>query len=131
MSQTTTYPQFKHKIFSTSQHGHVFVCVSVYLSVCVFSYLCVCLSACHCICEYACLCVSVYLFSVFLYIISSVFLVCLCIWIAVNMCVAQTWKLWWILGTGFPVEFWLGNRFLVMIPVLVTNYIVIGQKPTP
>ena len=42
----------------------------------------------------------------------------------------QTWKLWWILGTGFPVGFWLGSRFLVMIPVLVANYIVIGKKPT-
>jgi len=42
----------------------------------------------------------------------------------------QTWKLWRILGTGFPVGFWLGSRFLVMIPVLVANYIVIGKKPT-
>ena len=43
---------------------------------------------------------------------------------------SQTWKLWWILGTGFPVGFWLGSRILVMIPVLVANYIVIGEKPT-
>ena len=42
----------------------------------------------------------------------------------------QTWKLWWILGTGFPVGFWLGRRVLVMIPVLVANYSVIGKKPT-
>ena len=40
----------------------------------------------------------------------------------------QTWKLWQILGTGFPVGFWLGSRFLVMIPVLVANYSVIGKK---
>ena len=36
-------------------------------------------------------------------------------------------KLW----TGFPVGFRLGSRFLVMIPVLVVNYIVIGKKPIP
>ena len=34
----------------------------------------------------------------------------------------QTWKLWWILGTGFPVGIWLGSRILVMIPVLVKQY---------
>ena len=41
----------------------------------------------------------------------------------------QTWKLWRILGTGFPVGFWLGSRILIMIPVLVANYILIGKKP--
>ena len=41
-----------------------------------------------------------------------------------------TWKVWWIPGTGFPVGFWLGSRFLGMFPILVANYTAIGKKPT-
>ena len=42
----------------------------------------------------------------------------------------QMWKLCRCLGALRPVGFWLGNRISVRFHVLVTNYIVIADKPT-